>query len=141
MRSRARSNSALLRVLMPEQLTVCARARGGERAVVAPEMHAVGAALQRERQIVVDDKGHAAAPAEREESTGFLNVLPAFAPVLQGRNASFERLGNAAQQCVAISRLGRDGVKPAQLHLAPKKRFGRCWPRPGRKPAFSACQV
>src|SRR5262245_29778535 len=100
-------------------------------------MDAVGADLECELDVVVDDERHAAGAAKREERPCLIGTGLLLAPVLEEGDAALEGARDLVDDLAA---LGRNGVQPAQLHCL-KNRCGMNWPSLGRKPACSACQV
>src|SRR5207244_10616690 len=97
---------------------------------------AVGAELERELDVVVDDDRYAEFASEPYHRLR-LRTVDGLAAVLEKCDAAFQREAHFSFDVAAFR---RDGIEPAQLHRR-KKRFGRSCPPPGLKPAASASQV
>ncbi len=78
-----------------------ALARGGQLAVVAPEMRAGCAHLERQLDVVVDDHRHIVAPGEGDDFTRFGNIA-LLAPVLEQGGAALDGFLNRRNQARAV---------------------------------------
>ncbi len=107
-----------------------AHARSRQVAVFAPEMHAGGSHLERERDVVIDDEGHAVRMAQARETPGIAQPLRR----VRGLGAILQRAQGAGSERVLDPRQirRRDGVQPAQAPHRACSRSGTCWPAPGR---------
>ncbi len=111
--------------------------------VVTPQMHALGAGLQAQIEIIVDDEDGVMGLTQLQQGSSFFAaalVIGRFVAILQDAAAAAQCGFGLRQQRPALNAVHGDGVQPGktahEINLP-----GMNWPAPGWKPFCSAFQV